>query len=425
MPPKSAASAPGSRSCSERENTITNDAASETSARSYKSRITTASKLAKKNPEFADWAKAVKVDPAIKTNLPNDSKFGRIKKLQSDSKELPGWLRDPESKEFDRIPPVYQKWKNTLCSKLKDDPRYRFNESKDLTVPFAIGLILQVYYHDTKIKESDRAALKSETDVRFSIDNLVMYSCDADGDELLVYSTEQKLKLPSIKSSQLSSQVDVSSTTADGIISLDLIQFKPYTLNFPQIQTLLSALSTESLTLNLILVHFVAEYKHDEGENQMKMGVVSALYQKKMLGIEGQFVFGLFQFSGDGLAVVAGVWQDGKIQFYEVGTYTRQSPASLVELYFLLRAIKRLAAEYKTELEKSSTELMSRIKVNPPADEWAARETDTVPEVLEDPSDEPQQAGRSNIPQRMSQALSKLEQWDANDRINAYNKSVR
>ncbi|CAE7193174.1 unnamed protein product, partial [Rhizoctonia solani] len=279
-----------------------------------------------------------------------------------------------------------------------------FNESKDLTVPFAIGLILQVYYHDTKTKAPNRASLKSETDVRFSIDNLIMYSCDADGDEFLVYSTEQKLKLPSTRSSQLPSQVDVSSTIVDGVISLDLICFKPYILNRLQLRTLLSAFSTKHTTQDLILVHLVAEYrdKRDEsGENQMKMGMVSALHQKKVLGIEGQFVFGLFQFMGDGLQVVAGIWQDGTIQFYEVETYTLRSLASLVELYFLLRAIKRLAAEYKTELEKSSIELLYRIKANPPADEWATRDTNTISEVSEDPSDEPQQAGRSNIPQGM------------------------
>ncbi|CAE7204899.1 unnamed protein product [Rhizoctonia solani] len=91
-----------------------------------------------------------------------------------------------------------------------------------------------------------------------------------------------------------------------------------------------------------------------------------------------------------------------------MGNYTRRNLASLVELYFLLRAIKRLAAEYKTELEKSSNKLLERIKANPPADEWA----------------EPQQGGGSNSRQGMTRALSKLEQWDANDRINAYNKGV-
>ncbi|CAE7171338.1 unnamed protein product [Rhizoctonia solani] len=175
----------------------------------------------------------------------------------------------------------------------------------------------------------------------------------------------------------------------------------------------------------MILVHLVAEYKRDEnGENKMKMGMMSALYQRKALGIEGQFAFGLFQFSGVGLQVVVGTWQDETIQFYRVGTYSRQSPETLVELYFLLRAIKHLAGKYKTELQNSSTKLLDRINANPPADEWAARDTDTIPEAPEHSNDEPQQGGGSNIPQGMTQALSKLEQWDENDRINAYNKSV-
>ncbi|CAE7187319.1 unnamed protein product [Rhizoctonia solani] len=404
---------------------MTSAATSETSTRSCKSRMTAASELAKKDREFADWAKAVKVDPKIKAILPGGSEFACIKELQSDSKKLPGWLRDPDSKEFGHIPPVYRKWKKPLCSQLKDNPRYTFNESEDQTVPFAIGLILQVYNHGTRIETPNRNSLKSETDVRFDIDNLVMYSCDADEDELLVYSTEQKLKLPSAKSSQPSNQVDVTSTTADGVISLDLIGFEPYSFSDLQLQALLSAFSTKPPTSNLILVHLVAEYKCDgNGENQMKMGMVSALYQKKMIGIQGQFVFGLFQFMGNRLGVVAGIWQDGTINFYRVGNYLRQNLASLVELYFLLRAVKRLAAKYKTELEQSSNELANRIEANPPADEWATRDTDTIYEAPEEPTDEPQQGGGSNIPQGMTRALLKLEQWDATDRINAYTKSV-
>ncbi|KEP52541.1 putative lactonase domain protein [Rhizoctonia solani 123E] len=390
---------------------------SQTGARSHRSRITTASELATK-PEFDDWARELKLEKHIERNLTDTPIFSAIKTIQSHSKIFPPWVRDKRSNNYSFIPPAYQKWKDVLCSSLQADDEYTFVDGgeADSAFPFAIGIIVQLCHHQDRLASVNRTSLDSNTDIHFILDSLMMHSCDGDGDEFLVYSTEQKLRLPATSSTK----ANVVTTTADGVSSLDIIEFDPYTIHIDYRESM-SAFSTKNPTLHLILVHCVVEYKRlGVGENQMKMGMVSALYQKKVLGIHNQFVFGIFQFNKDGLQVVAGIWEADTIKLYNVGKYSLRHPGSLVELYLVLRGMKRLAADYRKELLNSSKTLRGVFKTNPPVNEWATRDTNTIHELPEETDDEPQH-GDSHF----QRGLSTLELWDMAARINAFHESIR
>ncbi|CAE6486803.1 unnamed protein product [Rhizoctonia solani] len=400
-------------------------------AKSHKSRITAASVLAAKTDMFEEWASVVKVQLAIETELPDTAIFEVIKTLQGDSLKFPDWLKNPKSKNW-RLPPAYNKCKDKICSKLKKvdkstRQKYSFTGGGESNAgfPFAMGIITQLCHHQERVESNaTRVGLTSETDLRFLLDGLIMHGCDGDGDEFLIYSTEQKLKLPEIKPSKISEKVNVVTTTADGVTSLDINDFEPYDLLVSR-RPAMSSFSTKYPTHRLILVHCVVEYEREGmGENQMKMGIVSALYQKRVLGIQQQFAFGIFQFSGVGLQVVAGIWEGDIIKLYQIGEYSLQDHVSLIEFHLLLLGMKRLAAEYKQQLMDSSDTLLSALKAKPPTHRWATPETrgtGTIPETPEEQDHPPQHGGGSSF----QHGLSTLGRWDIVDRIYAFNESIR
>ncbi|CUA75591.1 hypothetical protein RSOLAG22IIIB_11863 [Rhizoctonia solani] len=401
-------------------------------AKSHKSRVTAASVLVTKSDMFEEWASVVKVQLAIETKLPDTETFEVIKTLQGDSLKFPDWLKNSNSKNW-RLPHAYKKWKDQICSELKKvdkSARQRYNfiteaGGPNTGFPFAMGIITQLCHHQERVQSNvTRIGLTSETDLRFLLDGLIMHGCDGDGDEFLIYSTEQKLKLPEIKPSKISEKVNVATTTADGVTSLDIKDFKPYT-RLVNRRPVMSSFSTKYPTHRLILVHCVVEYKREGvGESQMKMGIVSALYQKKVLGIQQQFAFGIFQYSGDGLQVVAGIWEDDIIKLYQIGNYSLQDPVSLIEFHLLLLSMKRLAARYKQELMDSSDALLNALEAEPPTHQWATPETrgtSTIPETPEEQDDPPQHRGGSSF----QHGLSTLGRWDIDDRIKTFKESIR
>ncbi|CUA77055.1 Peptidyl-glycine alpha-amidating monooxygenase [Rhizoctonia solani] len=402
MAGKSSSERRGTRSTSGAGPNLAPSNTSTQTSKSHKSRVAAASVLVTKTDMFEDWASVVKVQLAIETELPDTATFEVIKTLQARSLVFPKWLKQPSSKNW-VMPPAYKKWQDKICSTLNGSTgqEYSFAEGRELDsgFPFAMSIIAQLCHHQERIRSNaTRTGLTSKTDLRFLLDGLIMHGCDGDGDEFLIYSTDQKLKLPEIKPSEISEKVNVATTTADGVTSLDINDFKPY-IRLVGHRAAMSPFSTKPPTFQLILVHCVVEYEREgTGENQMKMGIVSALYQKKVLGIQQQFAFGIFQYSGDGLQVVAGIWEGDIIKLYHIGDYSLRDPVSLIEFHLLLLAIKRLAAKYKQQLVDSSDALLNALKAKPPTHKWATPETrgtSTIPETPEE-QDDPLQHGEGS-----------------------------
>ena len=105
---------------------------------------------------------------------------------------------------------------------------------------------------------------------------------------------------------------DVTDTTADGVMFVEVTKFAPYHTN-PEMQTASTAFGPE-IPSYLRVVHCVTEFNREtSGANQVMMGVVSGIYQKRVLGIPEQFTFGVFQFHSYFLQIVAGVWRDDEV----------------------------------------------------------------------------------------------------------------
>ncbi|KAJ1301856.1 hypothetical protein OPQ81_009083 [Rhizoctonia solani] len=151
------------------------------------------------------------------------------------------------------------------------------------------------------------------------------------------------------------------------------------------------------------------------------MGIISALYQKRVLGLE-QFVFGVFQLQTDFIDVVVGAWQNGKATIYRLGRYSLGSPPHMVEFYLTLRGINRLASEYTTELTNLGHAIGERFRIKPPKSVWAKNTGEPMKTIHEAPGESSNQEQRrgTNVQSGLSHRLSTLESWDIHDRIISY-----
>ncbi|CAE6420594.1 unnamed protein product [Rhizoctonia solani] len=277
--------------------------------------ITSAMALAARTDELSAWAHEAKLDLVIKTVIPSGTVFEPIRNLQAASTKFPDWLKTPDSPEYGFLAPNHRKWRDRLCSTLQQSGFcYSFGRNWEADLPYAVLTIFPICHHLEAARLSNR-----------------------DGAERL-------LRLPDCTTDR----AKVATTTVDGAIAIRVVDFEQYVSNL-DLQHAASAIFKNLFS----------------GENQMKMAMVSALHQKKVLGTRTQFVFGIFQYNRDFFQVNAGCWI---IKIYRVGRFSLQSPAALVQFYILLREIKQLA--------------------------------------------------------RLSPVLASLGQWDTDDRINSFSQSV-
>ncbi|KAF8716651.1 hypothetical protein RHS02_09846, partial [Rhizoctonia solani] len=381
--------------------------------------ITSASTLACKPEDFKKWASIVKLqlEPSISFVIPPDPCFQAIRRIQSASVCLPSWLGDETSSRISHLPSVYRNLLERVRSLIKTDIcSLDKNDIPDL--PSALPIILQICNHQARLRAAGKQ--HSEMDIRIGIDALMLYSCDMEEGHPLTYNTEQTLKLPSAATEAF----DVTGTTADGVHTLDIPNLRVY-LNL-EFRKLTSAIKEVHLIppATFAMIHCVTEYKREgSGVNQVMMGMVSGLYQKKILGLK-QLVFGIYQCGTDFVEVVSATWHNSMIKTYLVGSYSFHCPLQMIQFYLVLRQIKHLGSEYADELTKSDGILLRAFRENPPKNVWDRSNLPTVPETPEESNIQGGHGGPSGKTE-LSDHLSALGQFDSSERISDYIKSLR
>ncbi|CAE6472973.1 unnamed protein product [Rhizoctonia solani] len=259
--------------------------------------------------EFARWATLVGLDPTIRSEIPQTHAFKIILDMQNLSNRFPTWLTSRDSLQFKFLPEGYQPFKDTLCSELKElkdqDPGM-FHEEEDLPLCGAIGSILQTCRHNSILR--DYRNNPTEMDRRNTVDALLGHVCESDKNLVVQYSNEQELKLPRAKVGCY----NVTNTIVDGVMFVEVTAFKPYLANY-EMQVAATALGPKT-PKHLRVVHCVTGFKRSNGANQAIMGVVSGIYQKRILGVPGQFTFGVFQYQKSFLEIFAGIWRSDEVK---------------------------------------------------------------------------------------------------------------
>ncbi|CAE6536719.1 unnamed protein product [Rhizoctonia solani] len=254
-------------------------------------------------------------------------------------------------------------------------------------------------------------------DRRVSIDHLIVHICESDGINTLKYGMEQKIKLPKAKG------FDVATTTTDGIIYMDVSSFQPYD-GISEFRDSGSAFVPRPKRLKVI--HCVAEYKKEgSGMNQALMGIVSGLYQKRVLRMDHQLVFAVFHDDIDILRIVAEGWRNGCIHLYQVGYYALRNPLQAVKFYLAIRRIRQIGQQYLQELRQSEVQLEIDYMEQPPVDEWATEKMDSISEDLNEPDGQAYNGNGPNEQAGWSDQLSALGKWDSPSKIFAYFDSMR
>ncbi|CAE7062664.1 unnamed protein product [Rhizoctonia solani] len=352
------------------------------------------------------------LDTEIQSEIPTDPAFQIIRDLRNLSNQFPTWLTDKDSYQFKLLPSRCQSLKDELCSDfvaIKNRNPERFHQEEDPGLASAIDLIFRVCRHN-RILNSCFNPNKSER--RLIVDSLLSHICEEAG-EAVLYRAEQELRLPPAKVGRY----NVTHTTADGAMLVGVTGFKPYDDNL-NLQTAATALNLQT-PRDLQVVHCVTEFKQEgSGANQAIMGMVSAIHQKKALGVLGQFTFGVFQHQANFLQIFAAAWQanEGKIKLYEIGIYSLNNPVHVVRFYLVIRGIVGVAGNYLQQLRESEPMLATQVEITPPAANWTPFRMD----ILE--------AGGSNAQGTSRRLALKLlpasEECDARNRVLSYLESI-
>ncbi|CAE7077640.1 unnamed protein product [Rhizoctonia solani] len=375
------------------------------------SQITAASDLGSK-PDFTLWASLVGLDPDIQSEIPSNAAFQVIRDIQNLSNRFPTWLTDPDSAQFKHIPETYHPLINDLCSTLlaaKNLDPGRFHED-DFWLYCAISIILQACHHNMMLGRHDIDP--SERDMRFMIDCLLDDFCSSAEDRVVRYSINQDLKLPQARFGKY----NVTNTKAGGSMLVEVTNFEPYRAN-PETQIVATELGPE-IPRHLQVVHCVVGFQgQSSGKNRAMMGLVSAIHQKRALGVPEQFTFGVFQRQVHFLQVFAGAWQAGesKIKLYDIGTYLLSNPVDAIRFYLVFRAIEQLAGVYLEQLRQSEQELMSRVTANLPVVDW-------TPFGMENVLGAPSEPGAAHG--TALELLPAFEQRDTYNRVLSYLESI-
>ncbi|CAE7090647.1 unnamed protein product [Rhizoctonia solani] len=297
-----------------------------------------------------------------------------------------------------------------------------FHEEEDLPLCGAIGSILQTCRHNSILR--DYRNNPTEMDRRNTVDALLGHVCESDKNLVVQYSNEQELKLPQAKVGCY----NVTNTIVDGVMFVEVTAFKPYLANY-EMRVAATALGPKT-PKHLRVVHCVTGFKRSNGANQAIMGVVSGIYQKRILGVPGQFTFGVFQYQKSFLEIFAGIWRsdESKIKLYKVGSYSLDDPIQVVQFYLAIREIKQIASVYLAQLRESEKNLAKQVLTNPPAVKWDLFRMANLLEDHAESRDQTQHAGgfsSQEISRRLVlDSLPALEKSYARKRVLSYLESI-
>ncbi|KAB5593133.1 hypothetical protein CTheo_3435 [Ceratobasidium theobromae] len=292
--------------------------------------------------------------------------------------------------------------------------------------PIALHMILSMSNGNTRCHSYPHKLGPNESELRCELDtglgNLVFRDEDT---SCFTHLLGRRLQLPSSKTDPNLAETKVDSLAV--FWDTNLVRSD----DIPD-ETTLCYQTLAGTDTHHFIFHWVTEYKlanHiEEAIRQTKMAMVSGLNQRRALGFPDQFVFGTAH-SDRKMEVMAGRWvrnevkplaadttasqlgiphdpntsqsqhgfgmerkrdQEGEqvkpeyeIAIYPLATYSANNPFSLVQLYLLMKASRKLAHQYANEMfPRISNELLwLKVKQNPawPAKPPKGKDKSTTP----------------------------------------------
>ncbi|CAE6436743.1 unnamed protein product [Rhizoctonia solani] len=265
------------------------------------------------SPQFQTWATRVRLNSKVNSSIPSHQTFEPLRDLKNQSNRFPAWLTNANLPQSQFTPEAL----HADTTELRDELIRRQNDPNEVIILhdntkldlFSLHVILNACHHMRLLGTHTRKP--TEADRRHSLDTLLAHICEIDNGNANVsakYSAEQELKLPFVSLENC----NVTKVKADGVMYLDVPNFAPY--HHAEMQIPARAFHHKGPVDILQVIHCAAEFKREEdGSHQGMTAMVSGLYQRAVLRMPKQFVFGVFHSKTVLFKVVAGIWQGGKV----------------------------------------------------------------------------------------------------------------
>ncbi|KAG9103745.1 hypothetical protein FRC06_008477 [Ceratobasidium sp. 370] len=262
----------------------------------------TASEICRCEDKFSVWAKEV---PAVyRPRLWDRTSSGLVTDMVQASECLPEWLFNKDSSEYKMFGKLYPRDAQHLVI-----PNMGSKKSSDSSAAtdliYAMPHIIHVVRRHIALRQGNELAF-NEADLRQPLDRLACHVWESDSKEMFRFRSECLLKLPQTNTFPIPKAiVDSVSCFIDSNPECTLLKTDSITAEGMR--------CTVNPNYSLALLHWVTEYKSEasrlpEVERQVYYGIVSGLWQRRILGRIDDYVFGTAH-AGSDLIVYAARWE--------------------------------------------------------------------------------------------------------------------
>ncbi|KAB5587997.1 hypothetical protein CTheo_8559 [Ceratobasidium theobromae] len=343
-----------------------------------------ASRFALEHEAFLDWCKAVQLDyNNLNTHeLPLPS---TLQDLVNGAKSVPSWMIHSNAREYEHAKPRFATSIDALAADIISEEFELCSNDQDLSndIRTAIVPILTVVRQNTLVQRWQVKAVEAET--RIAIDNLNNHVWGIECADCIQYRMERAMKLPKTnnENAPIRTKVDASA----------FIRAETLAIHGLAAQGSCSSIVHESQEAYFLAPHWVNEYKRLDGKkrmsiNQVILGLVSGLYQRRSLGFPHHFIFAMAHHSSTKLLVFAGTWKcsessgtivtDPGSQCESVGSFDKMVlyhmrefdislPTSILQFYLLMKKTYTLARLYRDAIVNARYGPISSAKCMPPS----------------------------------------------------------
>ncbi|KAG9102637.1 hypothetical protein FRC06_001552 [Ceratobasidium sp. 370] len=358
--------------------------------------------------KFEDWSTTVGVRPdSERSGAPLPDELKEIIKL---SRTFPTWFQgDADSLPYSSLDPLLSQFTKTFHD-LSNTEHYIADNATNKSLKEILPAILRSCWRMTKYSVF---AVVAEVDFRTVVDVIILdaiWPLQAGHSESILVTMEPKLSLPKARGSV----VRCTSATLDSAFCINAGRALLSKCS-PAIQRDFNSFDNPPGIKSLLLPHLLIEYKNPAKADptalrQVKIAMVSALYQRYALRHPDHFVFGICQTSTTYVHVIAARWalkatapRTGnrslrdtgmtgdrahgstsketleasrqpeaalKIEFYYLDELNLELPIDLVRLYLVVLATVPLAMTYRDQLLQNPPTAPA-----PDFDDWADDQT--------------------------------------------------
>ncbi|KAF9514868.1 hypothetical protein BS47DRAFT_1381770 [Hydnum rufescens UP504] len=299
-----------------------------------------ASTVAADDIEFSKWLSGTIITEPL-GKQPSDQAF--LADL-ADSRLLPTWLLDIKSPGY-----VHPGLHGDFLAELrgvniegaKDTP---YNETLHDSLP----TIQSVWDSMQHLAERQTIYNPKEADWRQPMERLVDYVLGQgknDPYDRSMYREAQLYLVPSTTTS-------IPTAIAGAVVVLTLREHVP---GLGLVQRLECPCLSEAVSTALHVLHFASECKHfltpASGRNQLIYDLSSGLFQKRILGLDRQLVFGCYT-EGATVSGCVGTWEDGKPIVYKLHSFQLMTLTGLLQFFMFLRLASSKIPTYHQELSQ-------------------------------------------------------------------------